>query len=262
MLQKNVVQYLLKELQIYLALLLGFYQSQGLDSILPIILNSIIEIIYLLLKYKNNEHIKQIWRLKMIFILIQISMNIEMCQFCLIIVHLIEDITIQTFILSTVFLINMIQEQENNYVTEIPFNLLYFFNVIYLIGLMFTKWQSVKCSEVYLEQTFKQKSLEIKESINNRDLISKSNQQQSVSQEINAIKMECNEDELILQNVAWIQNQSALIYNKKLNIVYQNIFLGKLLKQSNLDEQQTQQQSKPDYEELEQRVIGNKQQQQ
>ncbi|CAD8177982.1 unnamed protein product [Paramecium octaurelia] len=250
MFQKNVVEYLLKELQIFLALLLGLYQSQGIDSIIPIILNSIIEIGYLFLKYKNSDHIKIVWRIKIIFILIQISMNIEMCQFCLIIVHLIEEDTIQTFILSTVFLISLIQEQENNYVTEIPFNLLFFFNVIFLMGLLFMKWKSLKSNEAYLEQTFKQKSLELKESINNRDLVSKSNQQQSVSQEINAIKMECNEDEIVLQNVAWIQNQSALVYNKKLNIVYQNIFLGKLLKQSNLDEQQTQQQSKPDYEEL------------
>ncbi|CAD8179491.1 unnamed protein product [Paramecium pentaurelia] len=248
--QKNAGQYLLKELLIFLALLLGLYQSQGVDSILPITLNSIILLIYLFFKYKNSTHIKQVWIIKIIFILIQISINIEMCQFCMIIVHLIEDDIIQTFILSTVFLINLIQEQKNNYVTEIPFNLLYFINVVFLFGLMFMKWKSVKSNEEFVDQTFKLKSLELKESIKNRDLISKSNQQQSVSQEINAIKMECNDDELILQNVAWIQNQSALVYNKKLNIVYQNIFLGKLLKQSNLDEQQTQQQSKPDYEEL------------
>ncbi|CAD8086740.1 unnamed protein product [Paramecium primaurelia] len=248
--QKNAGQYLLKELLIFLALLLGLYQSQGVDSILPITLNSIIVLIYLFFKYKNSTHIKQVWIIKIIFILIQISINIEMCQFCMIIVHLIEDDIIQTFILSTVFLINLIQEQKNNYVTEIPFNLLYFINVVFLFSLMFMKWKSVKSNEEFVDQTFKMKSLELKESIKNRDLISKSNQQQSVSQEINAIKMECNDDELILQNVAWIQNQSALVYNKKLNIVYQNIFLGKLLKQSNLDEQQTQQQSKPDYEEL------------
>ncbi|CAD8173736.1 unnamed protein product [Paramecium octaurelia] len=250
MLQKNAGQYLLKELLIFLALLLGLYQSQGIDSILPITLNSIIILIYTYFKYKKSTHIRQIWIIKIVFILIQISINIEMCQFCMIIVHLIEDDIMQTFILSTVFLINLIQEQENNYVTQIPFNLLYFFNVLFLFGFMFLKWKSVKSKEELVDHTFKMKSLELKESIKNRDLISKSNQQQSVSQEINAIKMECNDDELILQNVAWIQNQSALVYNKKLNIVYQNLFLGKLLRQSNLDEQQTQQQSKPDYEEL------------
>lgn len=81
-----------------------------MDSILPIVLNSIVEFGYIFLKYKNSDHIKHVWRIKIICILIQISINIEMCQFCLIIVHLIEDDIIKTFILGTVFLISLIQE--------------------------------------------------------------------------------------------------------------------------------------------------------
>ncbi|CAK93973.1 unnamed protein product (macronuclear) [Paramecium tetraurelia] len=246
----------LQELQIFFALLLGeqlsilgLQQSQGMDSIIPLILNFISGVAFFVAKFKDYNQVNVFWKLKLLIILIQVSMNVETSQFCLIMTHLLEDELLKCFCLGTALLINIIQDQETNYITTIPNSILLFFNIVIWFGFLFMKCTNTKREDVYLEKELKQKSTQLKESINNRDIGSRVNQQQSMLQELNPLKIESNEDEQILQHVAWIQNQSVLVYNNKLNIVYQNIFLGKLLKQSTLDELQTQQQSKPDYEE-------------
>ncbi|CAD8189757.1 unnamed protein product [Paramecium pentaurelia] len=264
----GVTKLFLQELQIFFALLLGeqlsnlgLQQSQGIDSIIPIIMNLISGIVFVILKFKDYNNVKLIWKLKLLLILIQVSMNVEMSQYCLIIAHLLDDELLKGFCLGTALLINIIQDQEINYITTIPNSILVFFNIIIWFVFMFINWTNTRREDAYIEKELQQKSIQLKESINNRDIGSRVNQQQSLMQELNPLKIECNEDEQILQHVAWIQNQSVLVYNNKLNIVYQNIFLGKLLKQSTLDEQQTQQQSKPEYEEQflsSQIMIGSK----
>ncbi|CAD8201828.1 unnamed protein product [Paramecium octaurelia] len=239
----------IQELQIFFALLLGLQQSKGMDLIIPLILNFISGVAFFVAKFKDYNYVNVFWKLKLLIILIQVSMNVEMSQFCLIMAHLLDDELLKGFCLGTALLINIIQDQEINYITTIPNSILLFFNIVSWFGFMFVKWTTTRREDVYLEKELKQKSTQLKESINNRDIGSRVNQQQSMLQELNPLKIECNEDEQILQHVSWIQNQSVLVYNNKLNIVYQNIFLGKLLKQSTLDELQTQQQSKPDYEE-------------
>ncbi|CAD8203687.1 unnamed protein product [Paramecium octaurelia] len=252
----SVAQLFLKELQIFLALLLGencfslgLQQSEGIDSIIPIILNFISGLAFFIVQYKDYNNVKLFWKLKLLIILIQVSLNVETSQYCLIVVHLLEDQLLKGFFLATALLINIIQDQEINYITTIPNAILLFFNILYWLGFFLRNCMYSKTGNAYIDQGLQQKSLQLKESINNRDVGSRVNQQQSLMQELNPLKMEYNEDEQILKHVAWIQNQSVLVYNNKLNIVYQNIFLGKLLRQSTLDEQQTQQQSKPDYEE-------------
>ncbi|CAD8203151.1 unnamed protein product [Paramecium pentaurelia] len=247
--------------QVRITFNIGLKQSQGIESIIPIILNFISGITFFVVKYKDYNMVKVVWKLKLLIILIQVSMNVEMSQYCLIIVHLIDDQLLKGFCLGTALLINIIQDQETNYITTLPNSILLFLNIIIWFWLILMNCIYTKVGNAYIDQCVQQKSLQLKESINNRDIGSRVNQQQSMMQELNPLKMECNEDEQILKHVAWIQNQSVLVYNNKLNIVYQNIFLGKLLKQSTLDEQQTQQQSKPDYEEqflCSQILIGSK----
>ncbi|CAD8110556.1 unnamed protein product [Paramecium sonneborni] len=256
-----VVQLFLKELQLFLALLLGLQQSQGIDSIIPIILNLICGIVFVVIKYKDQSKVKIVWKMKLLIILIQVSWNVETSQYCLIIVNLLDDELLKGFFLGTALLINIMQDQERNYITTVPNNILLFFNIIIWLVLILMSQIQRRDKEGYVEQDAKQQCQQMKESINNRDQGSRMNQQQSLIQELNPLKMECNEDEKILSHEAWILNQSVLVYNNKQNIVYQNIFLGKLLKQSTLDEQQTQQQSKPDYEEQflnSQIVMGSK----
>ncbi|CAD8099579.1 unnamed protein product [Paramecium sonneborni] len=45
--------------------------------------------------------------------------------------------------------------------------------------------------------------------------------------------LQCNEEDDVLAQMAWIHNQSILVYNQNFEIVYQNFFLGKLDKNKN-----------------------------
>ncbi|CAK87466.1 unnamed protein product (macronuclear) [Paramecium tetraurelia] len=42
------------------------------------------------------------------------------------------------------------------------------------------------------------------------------------------LDMQCNEEEDVLAHMAWIHNQSILVYNQNFEITYQNFYLGKL----------------------------------
>ncbi|CAD8101286.1 unnamed protein product [Paramecium sonneborni] len=42
------------------------------------------------------------------------------------------------------------------------------------------------------------------------------------------LDLQCNEEEDVLAHMAWIHNQSILVYNQNFEITYQNFFLGKL----------------------------------
>ncbi|CAD8110979.1 unnamed protein product [Paramecium sonneborni] len=47
------------------------------------------------------------------------------------------------------------------------------------------------------------------------------------------LDLQCNEEDDVLAQMAWIHNQSILVYNQNFEIVYQNFFLGKLNKNQN-----------------------------
>ncbi|CAK86626.1 unnamed protein product (macronuclear) [Paramecium tetraurelia] len=86
--------------------------------------------------------------------------------------------------------------------------------------------------------TFKQKSIQFDKQASQRQiqeniLRSPDGDYPDIQNSPIIMDLQCNEEDDVLAQMAWIHNQSILVYNQNFEIVYQNFFLGKLNKNQN-----------------------------
>ncbi|CAD8168952.1 unnamed protein product [Paramecium pentaurelia] len=86
--------------------------------------------------------------------------------------------------------------------------------------------------------TFKQKSIQFdkqasQQQIQDNILRSPDGEYPDIQNSPIIMDLQCNEEDDVLAQMAWIHNQSILVYNQNFEIVYQNFFLGKLNKNQN-----------------------------
>ncbi|CAK89840.1 unnamed protein product (macronuclear) [Paramecium tetraurelia] len=187
-------------------------------------------------KYFNIQKLDNVMiYLKWIAMYAQLSQSCSQQQICAQLILLTElDLFIKTIIVIGSSINSVLQPNIFEFYLTIPY-------MILILGVMlYDYWnnnQEKQNSNIQLQQT---KFINLKQQSNQFDRQSSQLQIQE-----NALKspdlecqdqqnspmvldMQCNEEEDVLAHMAWIHNQSILVYNQNFEITYQNFYLGKL----------------------------------
>ncbi|CAD8152072.1 unnamed protein product [Paramecium octaurelia] len=187
-------------------------------------------------QYFNIQKLDNVMRyLKWIAMYAQLSQSCSQQQICAQLILLTElDLFIKTIIVIGSSINSILQPNIFEFYLTIPY-------MILILGVMlYDYWnnnQEKQNSNIQLQQT---KFINLKQQSNQFDRQSSQLQIQE-----NALKspdlecqdqqnspmvldMQCNEEEDVLAHMAWIHNQSILVYNQNFEITYQNFYLGKL----------------------------------
>ncbi|KAM3146020.1 hypothetical protein pb186bvf_001998 [Paramecium bursaria] len=217
------------------------------DVLVLVIINIIITIlvsIALLYQQIKNFHPK-IYLLKyfrIILIGVQIGIVSNQSQFSIFVICFLYErndffkfIEIKLFALGTLILLNLTQRLSENFLeqpqTLTLLVLVVLFQIVTLHGYK---------KQMYLKEVFdanSQKNVDMRVSktktpdiIQQKDLSIRSDNASDLNgmQEISS-SIRPNED-IIMQSMSWIQNLSAIVFNQDLKVVFQSLFLGKLMK--------------------------------
>ncbi|CAD8097761.1 unnamed protein product [Paramecium sonneborni] len=228
--KQKIFEILLSEL-LLIAVVTGLRLSSNQTIIVLTCLNVFLTIVIGFVRIYNlllNREIKRCFTFLLSFrlILIVFQYSVSNTQLYLILInHLEMKYEIKIALLVNYGLLSILHDVQN--LIQAPENVIY-----YLYWFLF--YQTKEPKQLSLSKSFKQipdapptfqaKSQEIIKQLDEQSKAFSSSEIKPLQLNSNNL----NEDDIIMTNMSWLSNQSVLIYNGNLSIIYQTFYLGKL----------------------------------